>query len=184
MKKVFLFMSDGFEDVEAVTSIDYLRRAGFELITVSLSEKYVTSAHGIKMECDAVLAEVENRAEEAFMAILPGGMPNSKTLGESTGVKNFVLKVLEQGGIAAAICAAPAAAFGKWGLIDGKNYTCYPGMGADLKTKPLQNKRVVKDGNIITACAAGAAEEFALTLIEAGMGKEQAEKIKQEVAAR
>lgn len=183
MKKVFLFLADGFEEVEAVTPIDYLRRAGFSLTVVGVSGKYVTSSRGIKIECDAVLSEVEGKTGEASMAILPGGLENSKTLGESEGVKNFILKIWKQGAIIGAICAAPVSALGKWGLLNGKNFTCYPGMGETLNTKPLKDKRVVKDGSLITACSAGAAEEFTFALIEAGMGKQAAEKVKKEIIA-
>ena len=184
MKKGFLFLANGFEEVEAVTPIDYLRRAGIDLITVGVTGKTVTSSRNLTLTCDMVLEEAEALAGNSFLAVLPGGLPNSRTLAESQAVKKFVMQTLEAGGIVGAICAAPALALGSWSILDGKKFTCYPGMGNNLKTKPQANKRVVKDGNIITACSAGAAEEFSFALVEAICGKSALNKLKNEVVAR
>lgn len=184
MKKAFLFLANGFEEVEAVTPIDYLRRAGIELITVGVTGKTVTSARNLTITCDMILEEAAALVDESFLVVLPGGLQNSRTLAESQTVKDFVIKTLSANGIAGAICAAPALALGSWNILDGKKFTCYPGMGGNLKTKPQENERVVKDGNIITACSAGAAEEFSFALIEAVCGKSALNKLKSEVVAR
>ncbi len=91
-------------------------------------------------------------------------MQNSQSLAADDKVREFVTRTLESGGVIGALCASPALVLGSWDLLNGKKFTCYPGMGGELKTKPLANERVVKDGNIITACSAGAAEEFLLPL--------------------
>lgn len=184
MKKAFLFLANGFEEVEAITPIDYLRRAGIDLVTVGVTGKTVISARKVPITCDMVIDEVANLAEDSIMAILPGGLANSKALANSLEVKEFVAKTLSVGGIVGAICAAPAIALGSWGLVDGKNFTCYPGMGEDLATKPNQKERVIKDGNIITACSATAAEEFSFALVEAVCGKTALNKLKKEVVAK
>ncbi len=184
MKKAFLFLADGFEEVEAVTPIDYLRRAGIDLVTVGVQSKTVVSDRKISILCDIVLDDALDMADDSFMAILPGGMQNSQTLSATEGVKKIVETTLQNGGIVAAICAAPALAFGSWGILDGKKFTCYPGMGQDLKTKPQKDCRVIRDGNIITACSAGAAEEFAFALVEASCGKTALNKLKEQVVAR
>lgn len=184
MKKAFLFLSNGFEEVEAVTPIDYLRRAGIDLITVGVQSKTIVSARKISIVCDMVMEEAAGLVKDSFMAILPGGMPNAQTLADSTAVKDFVSETLNNGGIVGAICASSALALGSWGLLDGKKFTCYPSFDKDLTVKALSNRRVVRDGNIITACGAGAAEEFAFALIEAVSGKTALTNIQKEVIAR
>lgn len=184
MQSAFVFLSDGFEEVEAVTPIDYLRRAGIKTVTVGVSGKTVISARKIPVVCDITLKEAEHAAETASLVVLPGGMPNSKTLAENISVKNFSTTVLKNGGFLGAICAASALALGSWGFLDGKKFTCYPGFDKDLTTKVVLGKRVIKDGNIITACGPGAAEEFAFMLIEALCGTGVMNNIKSEVIAR
>ena len=184
MKKAFLFLANGFEDVEALTPIDYLRRAGIDLITVGVGGKTIVSSHKVPITCDIVLEEALQTDGDLIAVILPGGLPNSSTLAGSGAVREFAKKTLAGGGIVAAICAAPAIALGSWGLLEGKKYTCYPGMGQDLSTKPKAGERVIRDGNIITACAAGAAEEFAFAIVEAICGKTALNKLKTEVVAR
>ncbi len=184
MKKAFIFLSNGFEDVEAVTPIDYLRRVGIDLVTVGVPGKTITSSKKMPVICDIVLDDALKMADDCFMAILPGGMQNSQTLGNTEGVRNIVEKTLENGGLVGAICAAPVLVLGKWGLLKNKKYTCYPGMGGNLSTKPQITERVVRDGNIITSAGAGAAEEFAFALVEASSGKTALNKLKEEVVAR
>ncbi len=184
MKKAFLFLANGFEEVEAITPIDYLRRVGIELVTVGIEDKTIISDRKIPVICDILLDDALKMADDCFMAILPGGMKNSQTLGKTEGVRKIVEKTLENGGIVGAICAAPVLALGKWGLLKNKNYTCYPGMGENLSTKPQQNARVIRDGNIITACSAGAAEEFAFALIDATLGNTALDKLKAQAVSR
>ena len=196
MNKVFLFIADGFEEVEAVTPLDYLRRSGADLTLVGVGGKTIRSSRGLTVACDAVFEEliggdaaahahtIAALAADTAMVILPGGLPNSRALGENTELETFVKAVVERGGFAAAICAAPALALGKWGLLNEKRFTCYPGMGEELGTLPVKDSRTVHDGQFITACGAGAAEEFSFALVEALYGEQKAVELKQAVVAR
>ncbi|UTC67403.1 MULTISPECIES: DJ-1 family glyoxalase III [unclassified Treponema] len=184
MKKAFLFLANGFEEVEALTPIDYLRRAGIDLVTVGVEGKTILSGRKVPVTCDIVLEEALAMEEDLIAVVLPGGLPNGSILAGTEAVKEFAKKTLANGGIVAAICASPALALGPWGLLEGKKYTCYPGMGQDLNTKPQEGERVIRDGNIITACAAGAAEEFSFAIVEAICGKTALNKLKTEVVAR
>lgn len=180
MKKIFVFIADGFEEVEAVTPIDYLRRAGLDVITVGIPAREVVSAHGIKMQCDTTVKAVKNETPDTV--IFPGGLPNARTASRSAEAKEITLRTLASGFVAG-ICAAPALVFYEWGLLDGKKYTCYPEMDAELPHK-AEHARVVIDGNIITACGAGAAEEFSFTLVEILAGKTALTQLKKAVVAR
>ncbi|MEL3910813.1 MAG: DJ-1/PfpI family protein [Treponema sp.] len=191
MKKVFLFISDGFEEVEAITPLDYLRRCGAETVVVGIGGKAIKSSRSLSITCDfswdefiAAGVPLEQCARETALVVLPGGLPNSRTLGEHTGLRDFVKTVQNCGGIVAAICAAPVLTLGVWGMLNGKQYTCYPGMGEELPTPPVKDARVIRDGAIITACAAGAAEEFSFMLVEVLYGSEKLRELKTAIAAR
>ena len=195
MKKIFLFIADGFEEVEAITPLDYLRRCGADLTLVGVGATVIRSSRGLTVTCDLTLkdllgggADAEKNAErlaaETSLAILPGGLPNSRTLGENAELRYFITETAKHGGLIAAICAAPALALGSWGLLDGKQFTCYPGMGKDLSTQPVKGARVLKDGTFITACGAGAAEEFAFALVDALYGEKKLSELKSSIVAR
>lgn len=196
MQKVFLFIADGFEEVEAVTPLDYLRRSGADLTLVGVGGKTIRSSRGLNIVCDAVLEDmidgdaaartqaITALAADTALAILPGGLPNSRALGENAALETFVKAVAMHGGFVAAICAAPALALGKWGLLNEKRFTCYPGMGEDLSTPPIKDARTVRDGQFITACGAGAAEEFAFALVEALYGGQKAAELRHAIVAR
>ena len=195
MEKIFLFIADEFEEVEAVTPLDYLRRCGADLTLVGVGAKVIRSSRGLSVTSDITLSEligegaaakknVERLAAETALAILPGGLPNSRTLSENAELRSFIIETAKHGGLVAAICAAPALALGGWGLLDGKQFTCYPGMGEDLPTKPVTGARVIRDGQFITACGAGAAEEFAFTLTEALYGEKKLAELKNSIVAR
>jgi 4-methyl-5(b-hydroxyethyl)-thiazole monophosphate biosynthesis len=182
MKNAWVFLADGFEDIEAVTPIDLLRRAGITVTAVALKGHEAVSARGLRVACDASLAEMLAKALPD-LAVLPGGGAGSRNLAASTDLEKFVKKLFAEGKLVGAICAAPAVALGSWGLLTGKKYTCFPGMGEDLPVKP-QKARVVVDGNLVTSQAAGSAEEFSLALIGALCGKDAAEKVASEIHAR
>ncbi|MGP1576013.1 MAG: DJ-1 family glyoxalase III [Treponema sp.] len=184
MKKAFICVADGFEEVETITPVDYLRRCGIDAVLIGLETNTVRSSRGLTIRCDTVLSEVIPYAKETALVVLPGGLPNSETLGKSTQLRSFIETVYESGGIIAAICAAPCFTLGAWGLLDGKKFTCYPGMGTELLTKPITDVRVVRDDRIITACAAGAAEEFAFALVESLCGESVLTTLKAAIAAR
>ena len=184
MKQAFIFVAAGFEEVELITPLDYLRRCNVPTQLVAVGTRQVQSSRGVLITCDAVLEQVIDQAEQAALVVLPGGIPNSTTLGSSEKLRRFVITAAQHGSIIAAICAAPVCTLGAWGMLEGKRYACYPGMGGELSTPPVKNMRVVQDGNIITACAAGAAEEFAFSLVHALCGAEQVQQLKHSIAAR
>ena len=182
MKNAYVFLADGFEEVEAITPIDYLRRAGVSVTVVGVTGRSAVSARKITVECDRTLSEVLSLALPD-LAVLPGGGKGSANLAASAELKAFIGKMLAEKRLVGAICAAPAVALGAWGYLAGRKYTCYPGEEACLAIKPLPD-RVVVDGNLITARAAGVAEEFSLALVRAFVGTDEAAKVAQAILAR
>jgi 4-methyl-5(b-hydroxyethyl)-thiazole monophosphate biosynthesis len=182
MKNAYVFLADGFEEVEAITPIDYLRRAGVSVTIVGVSGRSAVSARKITVECDRTLGEVLSQALPDLV-VLPGGGKGSANLAASPELKALVGRMLAEKRLVGAICAAPAVALGAWGYLTGRKYTCYPGEETGLAVKPLQD-RVVLDGNLITARAAGVAEEFSLALVRALVGADEAAKVAQAIIAR
>lgn len=172
---VYVFLADGFEEVEALTPIDVLRRAGVEVRTIGVTGKTVTGSHGVPMIADLLPEEVD--LASADLIFLPGGMPGTKNLFASDFVRNAIQKVLADGHYVSAICAAPSIVLGGMGLLKGKRATCYPGMEDGMVGAEAQDLPCVWDGKIITGRGAGAAFDFALTLCEALCGRETADKI-------
>ncbi len=172
-KTVVVTLADGFEEIEAITVIDVLRRGGLKVIAAGLGKETITAAHDITVRTDTT---VEAIAETPDAVVLPGGMPGSAHLGESEAVKRLVLKVKDAGGIYAAICAAPAKAFARFGVLESKQATCYPGCESDFPpSATFREDRVVVDGNLVTSRAPGTAMYFALTLVELLTDKTNAE---------
>ena len=172
---IYLFLAEGFEEIEALTPIDVLRRAGLEVKTVAVGEsKTVKGAHGIEVIADITESELEDIIPEAI--ILPGGMPGTLNLEESPVVIDTLLRTMANGSLVCAICAAPSI-LGICGYLKNKKATCYPGFEQYLDGATFTDERVVRDGNIITAKGMGCAAEFALCIVEALVGKEKAEEI-------
>lgn len=174
---VLEFLADGFEEIEALTPVDILRRAGVEVKTAAVGKsgtKIVTGSHGIAVEADINIEDAAGLKPE--MIILPGGMPGAKNLDEDPMVDRFVMEAAADGRVIASICAAPMIP-GKRGLLKGKRAVCYPGFEDELKDALLTGGRVEEDGNMITACGMGAALEFALTLCKRMKGEEAARNI-------
>ena len=195
MKKMFLFIADGFEEVEAVTPLDYLRRCGADLTLVGVGATVIRSSRGLAVTCDTTVTELfgtgsdakknaEQMAANTALALLPGGLPNSRTLSENAELRAFITATAKHGGVVAAICAAPALALGTWGLLNGKRFTCYPCMGEDLPTQPAKGARVIRDDQFITACGAGAAEEFSFALVAVLYGEQKLAELKNSIVAR
>jgi len=173
--KTFIFLADGFEEIEAITTIDILRRAEIQLTTVSVSDKKeVRGAHGISVMADSLFSEADFSGND--LLCLPGGMPGTKNLDAHEGLKNLIQKQAEQGKKLAAICAAPSI-LGKMGLLKGKKAVCYPGFENQLTGATLSEDAVVKADNIITAKGAGVAVQFALKLVAELKGQASADKI-------
>ncbi len=176
MKKTVVFLADGFEEVEGLTVVDLLRRAGIEVTTVSIKEdKQVTGAHGISVLADAVFGEVN--FEDKDLLVLPGGMPGTTNLGAHEGVASQVMKFFEEGRRVAAICAAPSV-LGGLGILKGKKATCYPGFEEKLLGAETTVNRVEVSGNVTTSRGVGTAISFALSLIEQLVDKKTADGVK------
>ena len=168
-------MAPGFEEVEALAPADLLRRAGIETALVSLDGAPVPGSHSITVTADITLDEVD--LDKADMVVLPGGGPGYKNLGKDPRVEELVRKAVKRDLWVAAICAAPTL-LGKWGLLEGKQAVCYPGMEEGLVgavSPKLGN--VARDGRIITGRAAGDAYDFAAELIEVLLDRAAADRV-------
>ncbi len=173
--KVYLFLAEGFEEIEAIAPIDIFRRAGIELTTVSVkNEKAVTGAHNVTILADKLFEEVDFAGNE--LLFLPGGIPGTPNLEKHEGLKKLIGKQANEGGKLAAICAAPSI-LGKMELLKGKEAICYPGFENYLYDAKVSENKVVKSGNVFTAKAAGVAVKFALELVKELKGDEIAKTI-------
>ena len=177
---VYLFLANGFEEIEALMPLDLLRRAGLEVTTVGVGGEMICGSHGITVAADIPEGMYADAAPD--MVILPGGMPGSKNLDGSRVVDMALRAASRKGAYIAAICAAPMV-LGHRGLLEGKRATCYPGFEGELAGATVENARVVRDGNIITAVGMGAALEFGLELVEVLCGKEKREALARAVIA-
>ena len=176
MSTVYVFFADGFEEVEAFTPVDVLRRAGLEVVMVSVTpDEIVTGAHGVPVLCDKNIVNCD--FFDAAMLVLPGGMPGAATLGECEDLCREVTRFAEQQKPVAAICAAPMV-LGKLGLLKGKRATCYPGFEQFLDGAEYTAALVEKDGNLITGKGPGAAMDFAMALVELLKGEEKVTELK------
>jgi len=178
-KKVLVVLADGFEEVEALSPVDVLRRSGAEVTIAALEyatgTKSVRGAHDVYVGCDTLLADV---AGEAFDAIvLPGGMPGAKNLHESALVTKVILETFNRGDLVCAICASPAYVLAPTGVLAGRKATCYPGCESVAPAVGFTGERVVKDGNVITSAGPGTALEFGLAVSEALFGNGVSSKI-------
>ncbi len=176
MARVLVPLAPGCEELEAVTIIDLLRRAGIEVVTAGLESGPVRASRGVTLvpdtELDAVLAD------DFDMIVLPGGLPGAEHLDEDPRVRALLLRMAEAGRYTAAICAAPRV-LASAGLLDGKSATAYPGHleKLDLPQVRISPEPVVSDGRVITSRGPGTAMDFALTLIEALAGREQRDQV-------
>ena len=171
---VYVFLADGFEEVEAIEPIDIMRRAGIEVTTVSLGDAPVVGAHNITVKADIVIDEVNKDDIEAV--VLPGGMGHEK-LDASASVHSLINYAVAGNKLVCAICAAPSI-LGKKQLLFDKKATCFPGYEKYLYGAEVVEDKVVKDGNFITAKGAGAAADFGFEITAALCGRETADKIK------
>lgn len=174
MSRVVVPLADGFEEVEAVTVIDLLRRAGIEVVVAALRAGPVTGAHGIGVTADALLADV--LADPFDMVVLPGGQPGADNLEADSRVAELLRQMAASGRFTAAICAAPkvlAAA----GVLDGKRATAYPGAMERVGGVRMEDERVVTDGKVITSRGPGTAMDFALALVESLEGRKKREDV-------
>ena len=163
MGKVFVFLADGFEEIEGLTVVDMLRRAEIPTVTVSIgSSRNIIGAHRIEAEADIMFHEVLEA--EGAMYVLPGGMPGTLHLKDHEGLGKLLQKAYKNEKYLAAICAAPTV-FEKYGFLEGRKATSYPAMEEELKSADYQTDKVVVDGKIITSRGMGTAIAFALELV-------------------
>ena len=180
-KHVYIFLADGFEDIEGLMVVDLLRRAGIGITTVSIrDEKQITTSHGITMFTDTVFTE--NDYADAGMLVLPGGMPGTKYLRAYEPLMQLLTEYYDKEGKIAAICAAPTI-LSDLGFLKDRRAVCYPARIPDLVCKEIPEESVVVDGNITTSRGLGTALPFALSLIAQLISPDKAYEIASQVAA-
>jgi 4-methyl-5(b-hydroxyethyl)-thiazole monophosphate biosynthesis len=173
--KTYIFLAEGFEEIEAISPVDILRRANVDVVTVSISDiREVCGAHGIVVLADKLFSEIDFSDSE--LLVLPGGMPGTKNLDAHMGLKALIEIQVNKDKPVAAICAAPSI-LGKMGLLQGKEAICYPGFENELSGATLSADKVVQSGLVITAKGAGVAVQFGLKLVELLKGKAEADRI-------
>jgi 4-methyl-5(b-hydroxyethyl)-thiazole monophosphate biosynthesis len=181
-KKALVFLAAGFEEVEAITPIDYLRRADIEVTTVSISASLaVRGSHGIDITADKLIKDIPSIIEDYDALVFPGGGTGSDNLAASKELDVLIRKAAA-GKLLCAICAAPVVVLGSKGLLKDHSFTCYPGMEEKLDYTlnagaKWSKERVVVDGNLITSRAAGTAGAFSAAIIERIASKEAAGRI-------
>ncbi|MGN0361564.1 MAG: DJ-1 family glyoxalase III [Bilifractor sp.] len=179
MAKVYVFLADGLEEVEAITPVDVLRRAGNEVITVSImGRKWIRGSHKIYLEADRMLQEV--KCEDGDLFVLPGGGEGTKNLGACRELIQILQAAYISGKHVAAICAAPSI-FGKLGFLESREATVYPGMEDTLTGATYQDVPVVTDDNVTTGHGPGAAFDFAFELVRIMNGAEAAAQLKKQM---
>lgn len=173
MSNVILFLADGFEEIEALTVVDVLRRADIKCDMCGINGINVKGSHGIEVKCDKVLKDID--ADDYNAVVLPGGMPGAKNLKENQNVIKIVKKYYGEGKIVAAICAAPMV-LNEAGIITGKEITSYPNI--ELDNCNYVEKVVAEDGNIITSRGPATSIYFALKLVEKLSNLEKIDELK------
>ncbi len=188
MKNVFVLLADGFEEMEAVIPVDLLRRAGITVKTISMSDnKKITGSRGIVIEADLCISSVLDESMTIDMPdaiLLPGGLNGSINLSKHQSTEKLLRTILSNDRLVVVLCAAPIIVLAPLGLLDGRKFTCYPGMEKEdkyIKDADVQGyctEKVVVDGNLITSQGPGTSAECIFTLIELLVGKETADNVK------
>ena len=177
--KIAVHLAEGFEEIEAISIIDVLRRAGYDVIIVSVTnDMKVTGSHQIQVVADQLFDDVNYDLVD--MIVLPGGMPGAKNLNNNTGLKKQIERFNEKGKFLGAICAAPLV-FGELGILKGKKATCYPGFENYLHGAEITGTSTEVAGNIITGKGPGAAIQFAIKIVEMLSGSKPASQLAKEL---
>ncbi len=181
---VLLFLADGFEEIEALTQVDYLRRAGVEIVTVGLNGEYACGTRKIIVKADTTIDEIDYSGD-VEMVILPGGLGGMNAIKNSEKACSIVKKAEKDGKYVTAICASPTI-FAHLDMVKGKKCVCYPGMEDELIAAGgiYTDEAVVTDGKMITARAAGASEEFSFELIRVLKGDDAKDTVRKSICAR
>lgn len=178
-KKILVLLAEGFEEIEAVTPIDVLRRAGLDVIVAGVGQKTVAGNNGIKIEADILLEEYQGLPDAVF---LPGGMRGATKLRASEKVADLLRRMNAEGKWVTAICASPAIVLAPTGILQGKQATCYPGFEKNFDAQiKFSEERVVTDGHVVTSRGPGTAMEMSIDLVEKLVSKEVAADIKQKL---
>ena len=179
---VYVLLGTGFEETEAIAPIDLLRRAGVEVLTVGIGSKVIYGGHGIGVEADITLEEMDLTNLE--MIVLPGGLGGVASIRASKAAMDAVAFAAENGRYVAAICAGPTV-LADLGITDGRKVTCYPGCESDMGTAEyIPGQASMQDRNVITGTSAGCAIPFGLKLIAALKGEEAAKTVAQQIVIR
>jgi len=174
-KRVLVVLATGFEEVEAVTPIDVLRRAGFDVTVAGVGSKTVEGAHGLRVEADT---EITKTSGPFDAIVLPGGMPGAQNLAQCEKLSQLLQEADRSQALIAAICASPAVVLASKGFLAGRKATCYPGFESQFGSKTtFVSDRVVADGHILTSRGPGTALEFSFTIVERLAGAEEAAKL-------
>ena len=182
MKKTALIvLADGFEEIEAVTPIDILRRAGVEVMIAGLEKKQVKGSRGVEVSADILLADYKDTPDAV---VLPGG-PGAEKLARSVAVRKLILRAQKADKLIAAICAAPALVLAESGVLEGKKATCYPGYEDRFgKGTVFVSDRVVTDGQVITSRGPGTAMEFSLAIVGQLVSDEKSDQVAQKMVVK
>ncbi len=178
MKTSYLFLAEGFEEIEALSTVDVLRRAGMEVYTVSITpEKQVKGANGIQVIADKTISEID--ADDAEWLIIPGGMPGATNLAACGKLNDMLVNQWNKQGKIAAICAAPAVVLAPLGIVRGQDATCYPSFKDDLIKYGAQyiDTRVIESGNLITSNGPSSALLFAFAIVSNTLGQDVASSV-------
>lgn len=178
MKTSYLFLAEGFEEIEALSTVDVLRRAGMEVYTVSVtSDKQVKGANGIQVIADKTISEID--ADDAEWLIIPGGMPGATNLAACGKLNDMLVNQWNKQGKIAAICAAPAVVLAPLGIVRGQDATCYPSFKDDLIKYGAQyiDTRVIESGNLITSNGPSSALLFAFAIVSNTLGQDVASSV-------
>ncbi len=175
MKNAAIFLANGFEEIEAITIVDVLRRANITTEIVSIDDNLdVSGSHHISVRADQIISELDPSTLDII--ILPGGMPGSTNLNNCKPLKKLLLEFSDKNKIIGAICAAPLV-LGELGILNNRKATCYPGFEKHLKGASYSNTPVEEDGNIITGNGPGASLSFALALVKKVVDEKTAERL-------
>jgi 4-methyl-5(b-hydroxyethyl)-thiazole monophosphate biosynthesis len=174
---VLIILANGFEEIEAITPIDILRRSGAKVTVAGLDNLTIVASHNLTVTCDALLSDCKATYD---CVVIPGGSVGSKNLASSFLVLEKCIKTAEKG-LVASICAATAVVLGKTGLLENHTVTGYPGTEKECPGLVFSPKRVVSDGNLVTAQGAGVAMEFSLAIVEKLFSKATAGKLANQV---
>ena len=164
MKKIVVILAHGFEEIEAVTPIDILKRGGIDVVIAGIGDINIIGSHGIKIECDTSIGQID--ADDFNGVIIPGGLPGANNISDSEEAGRFIKRIYQDKKLIAAICASPALVLSPLKILEGKKSTGYPGYENKFSEfVELKTDKVVVDGNIITSKGAGTSADFSFAIL-------------------